>query len=97
MESKTENINVLRRDSYWNEDDTVWKQPPTKIKHGDLVDVEYGNGTVFGRYIGKGMGVVEFYNYAVGVTHHIGKVRSRGLDRNPRLISDKDLFDYIDD
>lgn len=52
---------------------------------------------MLGRYIGKGMGVIELYNYVTGVSHHIGKVVSRGLDRNPRLISDEKLFEFIKD
>ncbi len=77
-----------------------WKQPPVKIKHGDLVDVDlkgFLGDSFLGRYIGKGYGIVEFYNYATGVKHHIGKVVGRGLDRNPRLISDEELFNYIED
>ena len=85
------------RNNYWNEKQTKWKQPPVKIKHGDLVDIEYGTQTVLGKYIGKGLGVAEFYNYSTGIKHHIGKVISRGLDRNPRLISDVELFKYIED
>ena len=49
------------------------------------------------RYIGKGLGVVELYNNATGVSYHIGKVKTRGLDRNPRLISDEKLFEFIND
>ena len=79
-----------------------WKQPPVKIKHGDLVDVELDvkgilKSNYLGRYIGKGMGVVEFYNYATGTKHYIGKVVGRGLDRNPRLISDEELLNLIED
>ena len=90
----------LRDGSYWNKKQTKWKQPPVKIKHGDLVDVEledFTSKSFLGRYIGKGYGVVEFYNYATGVKHHIGKVVSRGLDRNPRLISDDELLKIIED
>jgi hypothetical protein len=87
---------------YWTDNDNVWIQPPVDIKHGDLVDVDgegkYGFGQTFlGRYIGKGMGIVEFYNYATGITYHIGKVRSRGYNKNPRLISDENLLKFIKD
>ena len=92
--------NKLIDNSYWNKKQTKWKQPPVKIKHGDLVDVDlkdFMGERFLGRYIGKGYGVVEFYNYATGVKHHIGKVVGRGLDRNPRLISDEELFNRIED
>mgnify|MGYP001603978112 CR=1 FL=1 len=65
--------------------------------HGDLVNIEYGNQTVLGRYIGKGLGVAEFWNYSTGISYHIGKVMNRGLDGNPRLISDEKLFEFIED
>lgn len=86
----------LINNSYWNSGE--WKQPPVKIKHGDLVDVKCENYSIMlGRYIGKGLGVVELHNYATGVSYHIGKVISRGLDRNPRLISDEKLLKFIED
>ena len=86
--------------SYWNKKQTKWKQPSVKIKHGDLVDVDlkdFIGESFLGRYAGKGYGVVEFHNYATGVKHHIGKVVGRGVDRNPRLISDEELFNRIED
>jgi hypothetical protein len=91
-----EKVNTLIDDDYWKSGE--WKQPPVKIKHGDLVDVKCENYPIMlGRYIGKGMGVVELYNYATGISYYIGKVISRGLDRNPRLISDEKLFEFIQD
>jgi len=88
--------NTLIDNDYWISGE--WKQPPVKIKHGDLVDVKCENYPIMlGRYIGKGMGVVELYNYASGISYHIGKVTSRGLDANPRLISDEKLFEFIQD
>ena len=84
--------------SYWNEDETVWVQPPVKINHGDLVDIKYvGRQTILGRYIGKGLGVAELFHYAKGLTYHTGKVTNRSLDGNPRLISDENLLKYIED
>jgi hypothetical protein len=75
-----------------------WKQPPVKIKHGDLVDVKVDNYPIMlGRYIGKGLGVVELYNYHKGISYHIGKVTTRGLDKRPRLVSDEKLFEFIED
>ena len=96
-ETMCESKNTLVRDCFWCGDE--WKQPPVRIKHGDLVDVKADGylGTMLGRYIGKGYGVVELYNYATGVKHVVGKVESRGLDGNPRLISDEELFDFIKD
>ena len=87
-------------DTYWNEDFTIWKQPPVKIKHGDLVDVRIdtkGIGEYLGRYIGKGKGVVVFHDYSTGDSYHIGNVISRGLDKNPKLVSDEELFNFIVD
>ena len=83
--------------SYWV--DGEWIQPPVRIKHGDLVDVEVDGylGTLLGRYIGKGYGVVELHDYSEGIKHIVGKVISRGLDHNPRLISDEELLNYIND
>lgn len=79
---------------YWVDD--KWIQPPVRIKHGDLVDIKCENYPIMlGRYIGKGYGVVELYNYSTGVEHVIGKVVSRGIDNNPRLVSDEILFDFI--
>jgi hypothetical protein len=74
-----------------------WKQPPVKIKHGDLVDIKHEEylGTMLGRYIGKGYGVVELYNYSDGLKYIVGKVVSRGLDNNPRLISNEKLLEFI--
>ena len=96
MEKNKENI--LIDNDYWI--NGKWKQPPVKITHGDLVDViceGYGCLPLLGRYIGKGYGVVELNNYITGTTHIIGKVIGRGLDRNPRLISDENLFAFIKD
>lgn len=95
MENNEKEHNLIDND-YWRSGE--WKQPPVKIKHGDLVDVKCENYPIMlGRYIGKGLGVVELYNYATGIHYHIGKVISRGLDRNPRLISDEKLFEFIED
>ena len=95
MENK-ENENVLFDNDYWKSGE--WVQPPVKIKHGDLVDVDCENYPIMlGRYIGKGFGVVELYNYSTGISCHVGKVVSRGLDRNPRLVSDEKLFEFIQD
>lgn len=95
METNEKQYTLIEND-YWISGE--WKQPPVKIKHGDLVDVKCENYPIMlGRYIGKGMGVVELYNYATGISYHIGKVISRGLDRNPRLISDEKLFEFIQD
>jgi hypothetical protein len=48
---------MLFKPLFWNKERTQWTQPPVKIKHGDLVEIEYPTGiTVLGRYIGKGMG-----------------------------------------
>lgn len=96
----TDEPNILQtmdfNDSYWNKDGTVWKQPPVRIKHGDLVDIEYKGMpfTVLGRYIGKGMGVAKISS---GSGIHIGKVICRGLDLNPPLVSDEELFNHIND
>ena len=96
-ENNIEEPQVLIRDCYWVEDE--WKQPLVKIKHGDLVDIKHEGylGIMLGRYIGKGYGVVELYNYATGIKYVVGKVESRGLNRNPILISDENLFDFIND
>lgn len=95
MENK-EKEHTLVDDYYWSSGE--WKQPPAKIEHGDLVDVKCENHPIMlGRYIGKGLGVVELYNYDTGISYHIGKVMTRGLDRNPRLISDEKLFEFIED
>lgn len=93
---KNENEWTLIDNDYWESGE--WKQPPVPIKHGDLVDIKCENYPIMlGRYIGKGMGVVELYNYSTGTSYHIGKVVSRGLDRNPRLISNEKLFEFIQD
>lgn len=93
---KNENKWTLIDNDYWKSGE--WKQPPVLIKHGDLVDIKCENYPIMlGRYIGKGMGVVELYNYSTGTSYHIGKVVSRGSDRNPRLISDEKLFEFIKD
>ena len=89
--------NLLKSDSYWNKTRTKWKQPPTIIKHGDLVDIEYNTTTVIGRYIGKGKGVAIIPNYSTGDVFHIGYVVSRGIDMNPRQVSDEQLFEFIQD
>lgn len=95
MEDNKKNSSLVR-DDYWTDDG--WKQPPVKIKHGDLVDVKCENYPIMlGRYIGKGFGVVELYDYASGISHHVGKVMSRGINKNPRLISDKELLNFIKD
>lgn len=95
MENK-EKEHTLVDDDYWSSGE--WKQPPVKIKHGDLVDIKCENYPIMlGRYIGKGLGVVELYNYHTGISYHIGKVKTRGLNRNPRLISDEKLFEFIED
>ena len=87
---------ILIDNGYWESGE--WKQPTVKIKHGDLVDIKCENYPIMlGRYIGKGMGVVELYDYSTGTSYHIGKVVSRGLDRNPLLISDEKLFEFIQD
>lgn len=91
-----ENVINIPLDCFWLSG--KWKQPPVKIKHGDLVDVtheDYPMGTMLGRYIGDGYGVVELYNYATGITYVRGKVTGRGYNRNPRLISDEKLFEFI--
>lgn len=86
----------LDYNDYWTNGE--WIQPPTLIKHGDLVDIKADNYPVMlGRYIGKGYGVVELYNYHTGVKYVIGKVMSRGLSSDPRLISDEKLFEFIKD
>lgn len=101
FEYKSEEINEFKDsfifDDYWNSGE--WKQPPVRIRHGDFVDIEHENysGTMLGRYIGKGYGVVELSNYSTGIKYVIGKVVSRGLDRNPGLISDEKLFEFIID
>ena len=89
--------NVLTHDYYWVGDE--WIQPPVRIQHGDLVDITAENylGTMLGRYIGKGYGVVELYNYATGIKYVIGKVHSRGIDRNPRLVPYEKLLELIFD
>jgi len=95
METNEKEHTLIDND-YWNSGE--WKQPPVKIKHGDLVDVQCENFPIMlGRYIGKGMGVVELYNYHTGIEYVIGKVTMRGLDRNPRLVSDEKLFEFIQD
>lgn len=95
MEAK-ENEQTLIDNDFWSSGE--WKQPPVKIKHGDLVDVKVDNyPMMLGRYIGKGYGVVELYNYHSGIEYVIGKVTTRGLNRNPRLISDEKLFEFIQD
>lgn len=86
--------------SFWVDD--RWIQPPVRVKIGDLVDVELNvkgilSGNYLGRYIGRGMGVVVFYNYATGEKQYIGRVVGRGIDRNPRLISDTELLELIED
>jgi hypothetical protein len=96
------NFMFSRFSDYWNEDKTEWKQPPVRIKHGDLVDVyidEKGilSSIYLGRYIGKGLGVVTFYDYSEGQSYHIGKVVGRGWDKNPRLVTDEELFNFIED
>ena len=91
-----EKEHTLIDNNYWSSGE--WKQPPVKIKHGDLVDVKVDNYPIMlGRYIGKGLGVVELYNYHKGISYHIGKVTTRGLNQNPRLISDEKLFEFIED
>lgn len=87
----------LVMNSYWVGDE--WIQPPVKIKHGDLVEVKCEGylGELLGRYIGKGYGVVELYNYSTGIKYVVGKVITRGFNRNPRLISDENLFEFIKD
>jgi len=91
------NFIISRFSIYWNEDETEWKQPPVPIKHGDLVDVRIDTDVYLGRYIGKGIGVVTFHNYSTGQSYHIGKVVGRGLDKNPRLVTDEELFNFIED
>lgn len=84
---------IILNDSYWVGDE--WIQPPTRIKHGDLVDIYYGSNdwtTVTGRYIGKGKGVA-----FINGEYYINKVRNRGLDKNPKLVSDEELFQFIID
>ena len=90
---------IIEDNHHWNDDFTEWKQPPVKIKHGDLVDVKLENypGLQLGRYIGKGKGAVVFNNYSKGDSFHVGYVMNRGLDLNPKLISDEKLFEYIED
>ncbi len=91
-------MDSLKNYSYWNEDKTEWKQPPVKIKHGDLVEIEYGeHNTVLGRYVGKGKGVAIIPDYSKGDTFHIGIVKHRGLNLNPRIVSDEELFNFIED
>jgi len=82
---------------YWSRG--KWKQPPVKIKHGDLVYITHKDYIVsmLGRYIGDGYGVVELYDYSTGIKHVVGKVEGRGMNKNPRLISDEKLFEFIND
>ena len=85
-QKEKETQNSLTLDCYWIDD--KWIQPPVRIKHGDLVEITADGyfSTMTGRYIGKGYGIVELYDYSKGVTNVIGKVVSRGIDHNPRLI-----------
>jgi hypothetical protein len=104
MKKKTEKKDVLKQTDYWNKDRTIWVQPPVKIKHGDLVeiictDVRYSGTTLLGRYIGKGKGVavIPAPYYSRDDIYVTGFVTNRGLDRNPKLVSDEDLFHFIED
>lgn len=86
---------TLKRDCYWNKKKTIWKQPPVRIKIGDLVDIEYGNLKILGRYVGKGKGAAIVFNPQETV--FIGYVSSRGVDRNPKLVTDEKLLDILND
>lgn len=90
---KKTNEDTFFDSSYWVGNE--WVQPPVRIKHGDLVDITYGSNdwtTVTGRYIGKGMGVA-----FINGEYYINKVKNRGLDKNPTLVSDQELFNFIKD
>lgn len=89
-------MNTLKKDNYWVNGE--WIQPPVPIKHGELVEVKADNyPPMLGRYIGKGYGIVELYNYATGTTYVKGKVITRGINRNPHLVSDEILLEFIED
>jgi len=99
MTKKKEANFILGSIGFWNEDKTIWTQPPVDIKHGDLVELEYGSGTqtVIGRYIGKGYGVAKFHNYATGDRFEVTKVVHRGYNLNPLLVTNEELFNFIKD
>ncbi len=88
---------IEMKPSYW--ESGKWVQPPAIIQHGDLVNVKCDGilGEVLGRYIGKGYGVVKLEDYSSGVKYVIGKVQSRGLNKNPELVSDEKLLEFIKD
>jgi len=87
--------NTLINDCFWNKDKTVWRQPPVPIKLGNLVDIEYNNLTVLGRYIGKGKGAAITFtpNRAIFVGYVVG----RGIDRNPKLPTVEELFELFEE
>ena len=95
MDLLEEEGNSLTSNYLWSSGE--WIQPPVPIKHGDMVEVECDNysSTLVGRYIGKGCGIVELYDYTKGTHYVIGHVVGRGLNKNPRLISDEKLLQYI--
>ena len=90
-----EEENSLTGNYLWSSGE--WVQPPVPIKHGDVVEVECDNysSTLVGRYIGKGYGIVELYDYTKGTHYVTGHVVGRGINKNPRLISDEKLLQYI--
>jgi len=90
-----EEENSLTGNYLWSSGE--WVQPPVPIKHGDVVEVECDNysSTLVGRYIGKGCGIVELYDYTKGTHYVTGHVVGRGINKNPRLISDEKLLQYI--
>lgn len=94
LDKEIESDDKLTFNHYWNKSKMIWKQPPVKIKHGDLVEIEYGHSVVLGRYIGKGYGVAEISKNGE-TTRSIGRVVSRGVDNNPKLVSDQVLLEYI--
>ena len=96
MGVKKEQVEISEK-HYWF--DGVWRKPPVEINHGDLVDVKVDGylGVMLGRYIGKGYGVVKLPNTSFHAKYIVGKVCSRGISKNPPLISDKELLKLIKD
>jgi len=91
---KIEKIVKLSNCHLWNKKRTKFIQPPVPIKFGDFVDIEYTtpSQTVLGRYIGKGMGAAICHSEVF-----IGYVVSRGIDNNPRQLSDEELMKLYED
>ena len=85
--------NKLKNDCYWNKKRTKWKQPPVPIRFGDLVDIEYSSTPLLGRYIGNGIGVAIIHGSQIVKGH----VTGRGLDRNPKLVSDAELMQMFEE